>query len=184
MISNLKKNNTFSYLTNLHYNLINNIYLYNFFLLYLVLLTSTKTFFILDSNIIIFSTFSTFLFLGVFFLDNKNASLIMDQGFINHFIFNLLVKILTILILFLFIIKLKYIQYNLYQIQFIFKYVNNVYYLIETNKDRHIIINNLAYSALLFNSVMFLHEDTLEENDGFSTDIDSGYPCSIGSICL
>lgn len=108
----------------------------------------------------------------------------MDQGFINHFIFNLLVKILTILILFLFIIKLKYIQYNLYQIQFIFKYVNNVYYLIETNKDRHIIINNLAYSALLFNSVMFLHEDTLEENDGFSTDIDSGYPCSIGSICL
>jgi hypothetical protein len=166
MIFNLKKkNNIFSYLINLHFNVINNFYLYSFCLIYLILLTITNKFFILDSNIIIFLTFSSFLFLGLSFINNKNATLIMDQNFINHIIFNLLEKIIIILTSFLFIIKLKYIQYTLDQIQFIFKLLNNLYYLMENNKDRHIIINNLAHSILLLNAVMFLYEDIIEETE-------------------
>lgn len=166
MIFNLKKkNNIFSYLINLHFNVINNFNLYIFCLIYLILLTITNKFFILDSNIIIFLTFSSFLFLGLTFINNKNATLIMDQNFINHIIFNLLEKIIIILTSFLFIIKLKYIQYTLDQIQFIFKLLNNLYYLMENNKDRHIIINNLAHSILLLNAVMFLYEDIIEETE-------------------
>jgi hypothetical protein len=171
-----KKNNIFSYLINLHFNVINNFYLYIFCLIYVILLTITNKFFVLDSNIIIFLTFSSFLFLGLSFINNKNATLIMDQNFINHIIFNLLEKIIIILTSFLFIIKLKYIQYTLDQIQFIFKLLNNLYYLMESNKDRHIIINNLAHSILLLNAVMFLYEDIIEETEDNMSNFDVNTP--------
>ena len=162
MFKSIKKNILFSYLTNLHFKTIHNFNLYCFCILYLILLTITNTFFIIDSNIIIFITFTSFLFLGSCFISNSNITNIMEQGFINHVIFNLLDKIILLLISFRFFIKIKYIQYNLDQIQFTFKLLNNIYYLMKNNLDRHIIMNNLAHNILLFNSTLYFFDNMID----------------------
>lgn len=129
--------NKFNIIKILNKNIISFFYFYTFILVY------GGSFFKIDSNFILFITFSLFLFI-IHYIFNSFKTINF-----SHIIFNNLEKILNLVYFFKLFLKIKLIQISLEQNIFIIKTLNNLFYISNINVDLNFYIRNNLYIKLL-----------------------------------